>query len=480
MKGMKKLLLPLTAALALTACNQPVAQTPVAENSVMPFMDTTRTAKAMGGSMEWNKMEGLAFDAQSRTLYIAVTSFTGGMSDQLGDIRMASNPCGGIVAAQLDSSLNATRLTPILLGKPAADGKSCDVDGLHSPDNIFLDKRGRLWIGEDGNDTRNTLWAYDLKSKALKRFAVVPNDAEVTGLRISDQGDLFMNIQHPGKDNTAPYNKGTVGVFSGFNANTDDFTNLPYDGTPQPTLRHAAGQYKVLGQSGEQGVGVIPFADGTSGVANNPDGNMLITTGTDTAVLYSNWETRPGGVSRLDLKRSGNTWAVSGTPSMVDFRDVNGTWNNCNGSVTPWNTALTSEEYPAEDDAAWAKAEPGMTKYLGRKANRYDYGYISEITPSGSGQTIKKHYAMGRNSYEMALVLSDNRTVYFGDDGSMRGMYKFVADKAGDLSAGTLYVAKLTQVDDTSSANGKSLNVAWIKLGHGTDAEIGAAIRRLD
>ncbi|WP_368411896.1 alkaline phosphatase PhoX [Haladaptatus halobius] len=34
----------------------------------------------------------------------------------------------------------------------------------------------------------------------------------------------------------------------------------------------------------------------------------------------------------------------------VNFRDVEGTWNNCFGTVTPWNTPLTSEEY--EPDAA--------------------------------------------------------------------------------------------------------------------------------
>jgi secreted PhoX family phosphatase len=50
-------------------------------------------------------------------------------------------------------------------------------------------------------------------------------------------------------------------------------------------------------------------------------------------------------------------------------------------------------------------------------------------------------------------------------------MTLFVADKAGDLSAGTVYTAKWNQ---TSDQGGGRANLSWIKLGHGTDAEIQA------
>lgn len=43
---------------------------------------------------------------------------------------------------------------------------------------------------------------------------------------------------------------------------------------------------------------------------------------------------------------------------------------------------------------------------------------------------------MGRKSNEMGLVMPDNRTVYMADDGTNTAQYKFVADKAGDLSSG--------------------------------------------
>lgn len=52
-------------------------------------------------------------------------------------------------------------------------------------------------------------------------------------------------------------------------------------------------------------------------------------------------------------------------------------------------------------------------------------------------------------------------------------MYKFVADAEGDLSTGTLYAAKVTQ-------DGETLNLEWIELGKGNNADIAASIRELD
>ena len=76
---------------------------------------------------------------------------------------------------------------------------------------------------------------------------------------------------------------------------------------------------------------------------------------------------------------------------------------------------------------------------------------------------------MGRLSIENVKVAPDNRTVYFGDDGSYTMAFMYIADKAKDLSAGTLYAAKWIQ---TGEENGGSAKLEWIKLGHATDAEI--------
>jgi len=52
-------------------------------------------------------------------------------------------------------------------------------------------------------------------------------------------------------------------------------------------------------------------------------------------------------------------------------------------------------------------------------------------------------------------------------------LFRYEADTAGDLSAGTLYAAKLTQ---TSAENGGSFDLSWISLGHASDAEIKALV----
>lgn len=74
----------------------------------------------------------------------------------------------------------------------------------------------------------------------------------------------------------------------------------------------------------------------------------------------------------------------------------------------------------------------------------YHYGWTPEVTVDASGKgTVVKHYAMGRFSHELAHVVADNKTVYFGDDSTNAAFFMFIADKAQDLSAGTLYAAKM-------------------------------------
>lgn len=345
------------------------------------------------------------------------------------------------------------------------------------------------------------------------RIATVPVGAEITGLFLTDQGDFFMNVQHPATAIAAPFNKATVGVIAGadFDALPAEVPELavPDTDADRQTVRTALGEYRILAQQGDfsdaipGGLGAILAADGSVlKASNDPDFNGFVPTGEGKGYLFTNWEDRPGGMSRMKLVRDeagGWTVAAAGTGAgaegmvedvmMIDFTGVAGTWVNCFGSVSPWGTPLTSEELYFDDTEAWNDPEGGrdyrdaeMTRrYTGRATNPYDYGYIVEITDPAGEPAPVKHFTMGRFSHENAVVMPDERTVYLSDDGTDVVFFKFVADTAGELGAGTLYAAKMTQ-DGAPGADSATtgFDIEWIELAHGTDERIAAWIGDYD
>lgn len=185
----------------------------------------------------------------------------------------------------------------------------------------------------------------------------------------------------------------------------------------------------------------------------------------------------PSPIAVLTLDQSPTTGALSLVKyHNVDTSSVNGLWITCGASRSPWNTHLSSEEY--EPDATVIEKNTQFANFStnlygdASKANPYHYGHLPEVTvnPDGTG-SIKKHYCMGRISHELIQVMPDERTALMGDDATNGGLFMFVADKAQDLSSGTLYVAKWTQL---TAENGGSAKLSWIKLGSATSAEIKA------
>ena len=171
----------------------------------------------------------------------------------------------------------------------------------------------------------------------------------------------------------------------------------------------------------------------------------------------------------------------------VPTADAHGLWITCAGSISPWNTHLSSEEYEPD---AWVVhnntagsvltqflefskntfGDASPTTYQTATANPYHYGHVPEVTVLANGTgTLKKHYCMGRISRELVQVMPDNRTVLMGDDATAGGIFMFIADLAGNLSSGKLYAAKVTQ---TSATNGGTFVLDWILLGQATSAEI--------
>lgn len=362
--------------------------------------------------------------------------------------------------------------------------------------------------GDSDNDNNPSNGGEQSATLPLTRLATIPLGAELTGLEVTEEGDAFFNIQHPADSLPDAENKAAIGAWVGANINELPAGITPIT-VPDPTssdaetTRMALGSYQVLGREGYNYRGDLPFGLGHITVldkneasvlqSNDPDFNAWIADGENSGYLFTAWEDRPGGVSRLALSKTDDGWTVNGALN-VDFSGVNGTMINCFGSVSPWGTPLTSEEnYMASEVSAtaqWNQAGAGgypsyndvknIQTYLdGTFPNPYDYGYIVELTaPTGTPQPVK-HFTTGRMAHENAIIMPDEKTVYLTSDGGSQGFFKFVADDAQNLSAGTLYAAKVTQDAGTDNAT-TGFDITWIELGKSDNATIETLTRSFD
>jgi len=88
-------------------------------------------------------------------------------------------------------------------GADSGDESTIDADDqLGSPDGLWIDQNGRMWIQTDGSQpdgSNNQMLLADPESGEIKRFLVGPVDCEVTGVTSTPDGTtVFVNIQHPG------------------------------------------------------------------------------------------------------------------------------------------------------------------------------------------------------------------------------------------------------------------------------------------
>lgn len=160
----------------------------------------------------------------------------------------------------------------------------------------------------------------------------------------------------------------------------------------------------------------------------------------------------------------------------VNMSEVNGLWIPCAGSVSPWGTFLSSEEYePNAAATSNVQLSTFSQNFFGdaTKAKPYHYGWTPEVTvntATGTG-TVVKHYSMGRFSKELTVIAPDQRTAYFGDDATNACTFLYIADKAADLSAGSLYAAKFSGKYNLTTGSAP-MTVSWIKLGAANDSQV--------
>lgn len=206
--------------------------------------------------------------------------------------------------------------------------------------------------------------------------------------------------------------------------------------------------------------------------------------------LWTHVESAPAALYVTDLARTEDRFEPTATRA-VDLTAIGGGKDFCAGTITPWGSLLSSEEYDADlrrldatgrvaeptspYDHAWNRLPDALP--AGTPFRPYAYGWIPEFTPSFTGEvTATKHLAMGRFSHEIALVLPDRRTVLLSDDQSTHGgLFLFVADTPEDLSAGTLYAARVAQ---SARADGGAGALTWVSLGHADPEALAGALDR--
>jgi uncharacterized protein len=256
--------------------------------------------------------------------------------------------------------------------------------------------------------------------------------------------------------------------------------------------------YHTIFHSGDQ------FASGTFGQILDIDGNPImdgdepfiadeidytsILPRGDKIYLVTHIESTPAAIYVSEVIQDEETGLLTPVDTKaVDFAEYDGVLETCAGTTTPWSSHLGSEEWdpdakyydPATGSIDDEDYDEAMLAYFGPEGSLtdmspYNYGWTPEVFVDDEGNaTGVKHYALGRFAHELAYVMPDERTVYMTDDETNGAIFLFIADKAADLSAGTLYAAKWLQTDDAGVG---SADIAWIKLASGNDSEIRQSI----
>ncbi|RXJ65836.1 alkaline phosphatase [Halarcobacter ebronensis] len=257
--------------------------------------------------------------------------------------------------------------------------------------------------------------------------------------------------------------------------------------------KHKIGYNTILRSGDQVGEGVFgqlfdskgePLVgeDGAPKISNSNDFSSLIPVG-DKLFMISQFETRPAAIYITELEQTEDGQLKALNTKNINLSHINGVWVPCAGSVTPWNTHLSSEEY--EPDASAVKENGSINDYYDQMGeyyngdlkalNPYDYGWTPEVKVLNEkgDVSVVKHYSMGRFAHELSYIMPDEKTVFLSDDGTNVAIYMFTADKAKDLSSGTLYAAKWIQTNDKGA--GKA-DLQWINLGHSSDLNIKKAL----
>ncbi|WP_029601464.1 alkaline phosphatase PhoX [Natronobacterium lacisalsi] len=260
---------------------------------------------------------------------------------------------------------------------------------------------------------------------SMKRLSTTAFGAEVTGPFVFETGEMVYSLQAPSTDNPEPWNEGGVGVIDDFqftfNGKNDEFEEMepPRTEEEQRKVKTATGEYRLLARAGDEinggterwghqetpdGEDVADLVDESYvGVGDVTDMNFFVSTTEDgtEGYLFTNHETRPGGISRTPLYRDEDGYWQADLERALQventdaFRALGGTKINCYGDLTPWETPVSAEE------------EYGHPRVSGTHT-------VSDITEEGSGVGIRGGSEFWNRPN--APNVTDALEEHFGDD----------------------------------------------------------------
>ncbi|MFU6377801.1 PhoX family protein [Metapseudomonas otitidis] len=179
----------------------------------------TRLAADTMGATKMDRPEWGAVNPDNGEVYFTLTNNTARTTPDAPNPR-PNNAYGHIIRWREQSRDYAGarfNWNLFLLAGPQSD--SCGPNGqpldagtiLASPDGLWFDEDGRLWIQTDMSGSQlasgpfgnNQMLVADPRTGEMKRFLVGPLGAEITGITATpDFRTLFVNIQHPGEGST--------------------------------------------------------------------------------------------------------------------------------------------------------------------------------------------------------------------------------------------------------------------------------------
>ncbi len=280
------------------------------------------------------------------------------------------------------------------------------------------------------------------------------------------------------------------------------YTPIVRDGDPMlPASAVQPALGSILNREGAA-VAVVDLASlqqqpGSQLVSSNPAAASIIQLSVEGLFGVVQYRETPSTQYALQLQQTCYGDLVPSATSVLDWSSLGGLWGSSQAVTTPWNTQLGGEGIEPDARAFMSASKkgdvygfepsvvlfmryfdkyiPGMTvDDVTTSIKPYRYGFATETAVNADGTAaLNKRLAMGRFAHEGFAVMPDARTVVMTEQRHNGGLYMFVADKANDLSSGTLYAAKLQQLDDSQ---GGLFKVSWIRLAKAAESDISSSL----